>query len=439
MLVYTSLAGHGSVSQRERIITMTKEYNDPAVQDVLTVVPARAHDLARLQILAKRAVQPTVTVIGKYNHGKSRLLNELMGSDIFSVADRRETVALSEHVQPDVRWLDAPGLDADVDEADDDHAQQAVWLHADIRLFVHAAKEGELDAAERTLLHTLHADYERTQRQTVFVLTQVDQLPDDTQLDNVTQAIRAQAPQLVLHPVSSTRHRLGVEGGKKLLLEKSGIPALQAALRDAMASVPAARLHESALLFGDIRHELQQIEQGAAQQLQALQDLQQQQRRDFDQGLVAVLDKVQEDLQPVLEVVGIDLAMVPDTFENEFKLTAGKKERARLQVAYSRACIAIRGHLVKHGVEGLPQAQQTSVRSLDTVMVAVLGVSVKYRDDLRKIFFEAAGRERLLQDFTRYFELSEDRTALVQQIAHAQQTRADAVKALSALTTLEQI
>ncbi len=92
-------------------------------QDVLAVAPARAHDLTRLHTLRCRADKPTVTVIGKYNHGKSRLLNELMGSDVFSVADRRETVSLAEHVHQDVRWLDAPGLDADVGMADDGRAQ----------------------------------------------------------------------------------------------------------------------------------------------------------------------------------------------------------------------------------------------------------------------------------------------------------------------------
>jgi hypothetical protein len=40
----------------------------------------------------------------------------------FSVADRRETVALAECLHEGVCWLDAPGLDADVHTEDDDHA-----------------------------------------------------------------------------------------------------------------------------------------------------------------------------------------------------------------------------------------------------------------------------------------------------------------------------
>jgi hypothetical protein len=35
-----------------------------------------------------------------------------------------------------VRWLDAPGPDADLGSEDDCQAFEAVWLKADIRLFV---------------------------------------------------------------------------------------------------------------------------------------------------------------------------------------------------------------------------------------------------------------------------------------------------------------
>ena len=129
----------------------THHSRDRAESAVLAALPGRAHDLARLRVLAAAGL-PVVTVIGKYNHGKSRLLNELIGHAAFGVADRRETIALAEHAHDGVCWLDAPGLDADVHTADDDHALQAIWLRSDIRLFVHAAKEGELDAAERERL-----------------------------------------------------------------------------------------------------------------------------------------------------------------------------------------------------------------------------------------------------------------------------------------------
>ncbi len=221
------------------------------VRSIASVLPNRSSDLERLQNLLK-SCEPVITVIGKYNHGKSRLLNELIGQDTFTVADKRETVRLSNSVQQGVCWLDAPGLDADVGTEDDRHALHAAWLVSDIRLFVHAAKEGELDANELTLLAELRADSERTQRQTIFVLSQVDQLADDGELLHVAEAINAQVPALALNAVSSTRHRKGLEGSKKLLLERSGIPALRAGLNDALAHVPQARAHETALLFADI-------------------------------------------------------------------------------------------------------------------------------------------------------------------------------------------
>lgn len=127
---------------------------------ILAALPGRAHDVARLRALAE-AAWPVVTVIGKYNHGKSRLLNEMIGHAAFSVADEHETFALGEHVHDGVYWLDAPGLGADVHTVDDDHALQAIWLQSDIRLFVHAVKEGELDAASwcKALSSQCHKKY----------------------------------------------------------------------------------------------------------------------------------------------------------------------------------------------------------------------------------------------------------------------------------------
>ena len=99
--------------------------------------------------------------------------------------------------------------------------------------------------------------------------------------------------------------------------------------------------------------------------------------------------------------------------------------------------MAINAHLVKHGVVGLPKAQQTSVTSLDTVMVAVMGVSVKYRKDLRQIFCEPQGRARLGRDFAHYFELSQDRQALAAQLLACESERLAAGRALQAVDQLE--
>lgn len=410
---------------------------DAAAHHILAVVPERAMQLTRLRAIAQAGEFPTVTVIGKYNHGKSRLLNELIGEDIFSVADKRETTILSEHLQQHVRWLDAPGLDADVAAVDDQYAQDAIWNKADIRLFVHSVREGEFDSHELHLFQQLDHDASKTQRQTVLVLTQIDQIPDQEALTQIIHSIQKQVPNAVTLPVSATRHRQGLENSKQLLVQRSGIPELQQALTVPLDKVSTVRHFEKTQIFAETKAQLLQLQCTTQTDHQQLLTQQQQQRQAFDHDLDQVLNKVCEDLQPVLLVDGTDDSLEPDSFANMYKLTAGKRDRNRIQVAYSRACIDLNSHLIRYGIVDLPETQKTNTRSLDTVIVAVMGVSVKLRKDLNNIFFQASGRERLCREFTHYFELSADRVLLAQQIQHLQQQLVAVEKALQALTTLE--
>ncbi len=410
---------------------------DGVVQDILSVIPNRLTDLARLGRLILADTYPTITVIGKYNHGKSRLLNELIGHDIFSVADKRETIHLAEHIHQQLRWLDAPGLDADVAAVDDDYAHEAVWTQADIRLFVHSVREGELDAAEQQLLQQLVTDRQYSQRQTLLVLTQIDQMPDQEVLGHIQQSIASQIPQLSALSVSATRHRQGVENAKPLLVQKSGINALVQVLELAISQVPTAHQHEKSQLFAAMRQQLSQLHSEQEKLQQQLQQTQQQQGQDFDQGLIKVLDKIREDLQPILDISGQDEALVPDSFATMYKVTTGKQQRAKVQIAYSRACMDINSHLIRHGVVGLPEDQQTHVKSLDTVIVAVLGISVKFREHLRHIFYSDAERERLQREFAFYFEKSPARQALLAQLQQSEKQLANIAQAQSALNLLE--
>lgn len=409
---------------------------EQAIGTITQVLPHRSHDLARLLELAEGG-EPTVTVVGKYNHGKSRLLNELIGRDEFSVADKRETVDLHDSVQDGVRWLDAPGLDADVGCEDDQHALQAAWLESDIRLFVHAAKEGELDASELALLDELHADQVRTQRQNVCVLSQIDQLADEAQLRGIADAIVAQTRGIAFHEVSATRHRQGAEGNKRLLLERSGIPALKTVLDAAIARVPQARAHEATLLSAEIREELRVLLATQEALLAKLRHKYAQDYLDFEAGLRAVIAKVGSGIEAMLDALGPEVAHKPDEARDHYNLTAGKIERNHLQNAYSRACIEIDAFLTGHGVIGLPKAQQTGVRAMDSVMVAVMGVFVKFRKDLRRMFCEEPGRNKMQREFTGYFEASNDRVALAESIAQAENSLAAIKKAQAAMRILE--
>lgn len=410
---------------------------DAATNHVLAALPEYTIPLARLRAILQAGQFPTVTVIGKYNHGKSRLLNELIGQDIFSVADKRETVALSEHLQHHIRWLDAPGLDADVATIDDQLAQDAMWNKADIRLMVHSVREGEFDPYELHLFQQFEQDAKQTQRQSLLLLTQIDQIPDQTVLAQIIDSIQNQAPTATVLPVSATRHRQGIENSKPILVQRSGIPELQHILHQMLEQVPAIRQFEKKQIIVDLKMRLSQQLENIQSNIQQLTASLQQQRQNFERDLNQILDKVRQDLQPVLQISGQDNSLEPDSFANMYKVTAGKRDRNRIQLAYSRACIEINSHLVRYGVIGLPDTQKSNVRSLDTVMVAVMGVSVKLRKDLNLIFVEESGRERLRSEFAHYFELSSDRMELQQQLLNFQQQQQLIIQAQQASTTLE--
>lgn len=215
------------------------------------------------------------------------------------------------------------------------------------------------------------------------------------------------------------------------------MPSLRVLLDAALARVPQARVHETALLFGEIRAELEALLAVQNQTRDALIQLQSRQQLEFSEGLKGVIGKVSVDIEAMLDALGTDHAIIPDSAKDAYAITAGKLERAHIQIAYSRACIAIDSFLAGHGVIGLPVEQETVARALNSVMVAVMGVSVKFRKDLRRMFCEPAGRERMQRDFTRYYELSADRTALAAQIADVESTVVACGNALSALHSLE--
>jgi len=375
---------------------------------LLAALPQQCDHINRLVLLINDGL-PTITVVGKYNHGKSSLLNALTGKAAFSVADKRETRSLQKTETQGVIWLDAPGLDADIQSIDDEYAHQATWLESDIRLFVHAVREGELDAAELKLLQALLVDEKNSHRAVIFVLSQADQAASDDALATILENIKGQLNNgLAIIAVSTVRYQRGLEREQPLFIEKSGMPELQQAVNKAIAQVPAARKHEQSYLFELLTAQLEQLHNQRKSKLQSLEFLAQAQERAFDEDLHQVLEQANCDLQDIMQEPESDPALDPGTIGDVYKVTAGKIERSKIQNAYSRACIHIRSVLTRHGVVALPQAQQTGAKGLDTVMVAVLGVSVKYRADLRRLFGNAKGRARLFADFKSYYVQSQD-------------------------------
>jgi len=173
------------------------------------------------------------------------------------------------------------------------------------------------------------------------------------------------------------------------------------------------------------------------QRLEALLQRQSDQRHQFDTGLHTVLAKVQTDLLAIINAPGFGNSLTPDNASDQYKLTAAKRERARIQVAYSRACVEIDAFLAGHGVTGLSSGKTPVSGSLYTVMIAVLGISVKHARDLQRIFGSPAGIQQLHEAFTQYFNASTDQVTLAQDIVAAKlqvNVALDAIDALASFT-----
>lgn len=90
---------------------------------------------------------------GIMNHGKSSLFNSLMDKEIFAAQDVRTTV-----VNQNAQWfdkvylIDTPGLEA---EKKDDTAAYDAYRRANMIIFVHNVKVGELHEKELAAINKI--------------------------------------------------------------------------------------------------------------------------------------------------------------------------------------------------------------------------------------------------------------------------------------------
>lgn len=218
---------------------MTRLTDSAVFEKVAERFPSQRDTARRLTRVIEDS-PPTVAVLGKYNHGKSSLLNVLIGEPCFAVSDKRETRKNQIAKRAGLCWIDTPGLDADSAGEDDRKAIEAATRDADLRLFVHAIDQGELDRGEAQLIAQLEREQAEAGRAFLLVLTRVDKIPSGDR-DTVVGAIRRQSPQAKVVAVSAHAWTRGRDESKPSLQTLGNIPTLQSEVQQSVALAFAAR------------------------------------------------------------------------------------------------------------------------------------------------------------------------------------------------------
>lgn len=190
--------------------------------------------------------QPQVTNAGIVNAGKSTLYNALFGTEeLFPTADARRTKKREAKTLESLRFVDTPGLDAEVQ--DEEQARQA-YRRSHVILFVHSARQGEYDAQEMEFLTTLRQlfpDKGLRRHSLIPVLTKCAGVGE--QLEDIVRKVRRQWKKVVKTPadkiftVRAKTHLKGLREDKPRLCEHSRIPALREHIKQVITRVSSSR------------------------------------------------------------------------------------------------------------------------------------------------------------------------------------------------------
>ena len=248
--------------------------------EITRFIPSATENLNRLKYLLTHEGDVRIAVFGKYNHGKSTLLNALVEEDVFVTGDKRVTIENKNYAHGGVEWIDTPGLDADTNGEDDRRAREGAFEIADFLFLVHNVKVGELDKYERSLHEDLMKQDTNYKNKMFLILTQVDQLEQDD-LDRVINSIHQQLPDITTIPVSAVRYLKGIREGKSKFVELSGMESLTTLTDSLKNELSTYRNQEVNRLIDKVRQELKRVEENLRQKLSALSSQKQNITQDF--------------------------------------------------------------------------------------------------------------------------------------------------------------
>lgn len=220
-----------STSGKRQIYEKYDDTNDinPLEVDLDTILNQYKKNLSKI-IDDKRYVK--IAVAGRMNHGKSSLLNSLIGDNIFKVQDIRETTANSRYeLFEDVLLVDTPGLDANIN---DDAIANVAYESSNIILFVHNYNVGDFHKGELEALKRI-ADFHNSEAfgdRFILVLSGKDAVTDQNDRELIKLKLLKDIKQFCglqnfpTFEVSNTTFMKGKSENKEKLIIYSGIPTL---------------------------------------------------------------------------------------------------------------------------------------------------------------------------------------------------------------------
>lgn len=220
-----------STSGKRQIYEKYDDINDinSLEVDLDTILNQYKKNLSQI-IDDKRYVK--IAVAGRMNHGKSSLLNSLIGDNIFKVQDIREITANSRYeLFEDVLLVDTPGLDANIN---DDAIANVAYESSNIILFVHNYNVGDFHKGELEALKRI-ADFHNSEAfsdRFILVLTGKDAVTDQNDRELIKLKLLKDIKQFCglqnfpIFEVSNTTFMKGKSENKEKLITYSGIPTL---------------------------------------------------------------------------------------------------------------------------------------------------------------------------------------------------------------------
>ncbi|PSV15157.1 hypothetical protein C0W59_11805 [Photobacterium kishitanii] len=268
------------------------------IEQFTRIIPSSERNLKRLMyLLSDKKSLPRIAVFGKYNHGKSTLLNAIVGHNKFKTADKRETICNEDYEHNHVIWVDTPGLDADVQGEDDTAAMKGVFEVADFIFLVHQVTAGELDKYEMNVFQQLAKQDKNYRKKMFLILTQIDQkTPQDLSLVQTTIAQQLKNSMdlqgLNVISVSATRYLKGIQESKPIFCEKSGMNAIFSLTETLKKDITSLRANEIHRLKSKLLVELDQAKKQVTEDLSEYQYRLSSQYKHYQQDIAQLVSAV---------------------------------------------------------------------------------------------------------------------------------------------------